>query len=214
MSTARSSSSARASTRRAPTQERSRKRVEQILDAAAALISEHGVEGLSTRSIAEVAQVPVASLYQYFADRNEIILASIQRDTAEMDQQVAEAISALEKPSLHSLVEATIEAFVRVFHRRPAFVVIWWRGRTNPAVVEFCRAHNKQIARSLYDYATEAGLVDSDTPLAVAELAVEVGDRVFQAAFEHALRGDEWIIRQGIDLVAGYLERFATDQHS
>lgn len=210
MPTARSSSDAPATTRRAPTQERSRKRVEQILDAAAALITEHGVDGVSTRTIADRAQVPVASLYQYFADRSEIILASIQRDTAEMDQQVAEAIDALREPTLRSLVEATIGAFVRVYHRRPAFVVIWWRGRTNPAVVEYCRAHNKQIARYLYDYATEAGLVDADTPLAAAELAVEVGDRMFEVAFEKDLQGDEWIIQQGIDLVTGYLQRFAT----
>ena len=53
-------------------------------------------------------------------------------------------------------------------------------------------------------------LVDADTPLAAAELAVEVGDRMFEVAFEKDLRGDEWIIRQGIDLVTGYLERFAT----
>ena len=177
MPTARTNSGAPATTRRAPTQQRSRKRVERILDAAAALITEHGVDGVSTRSIAAHAQVPVASLYQYFADRNEIILALVQRDTAEMDRQVAKAIGALEKPGLRSLITATVEAFVDVYHRRPAFVMIWWRGRTNPAVVEFCRAHNKQIARSLYHYAVESGLISCDVPLDVAELAVEVGDQ-------------------------------------
>ncbi|GDY30088.1 TetR/AcrR family transcriptional regulator [Gandjariella thermophila] len=197
--------------RRAPTQQRSRERFARILDAAAALITDNGVAGLSTRAIAARAGIPVASLYQYFADRDEIILALVQRDTAEMDQQVAEAVAALEEPTLRSLITATMRAFVRVYHRRPAFVMIWWRGRTNRAVVEFCRAHNRQIARTLHDYATRAGLVDPEVPLRVAELAVEVGDRVFQVAFERDLRGDPWVIEQGIDLVTGYLERFAAN---
>jgi AcrR family transcriptional regulator len=211
MATARPDS-ASPTTRRAPSQQRSRERVGRILDAAATLITEHGVDRLSTRAIATRAGVPVASLYRYFADRDEIILALVQRDTAEMDEQVAEAVGALEAPTIRSLITATMRAFVRVYHRRPAFVMIWWRGRTNPAVVEFCRAHNREIAKAVHAYANEAGLITAEATLSVAELAVEVGDRVFQVAFERDLHGDRWVIEQGIELVIGYLERFATDQ--
>lgn len=196
--------------RREPTQQRSRQRVEQILDAAADLIVEQGVEGLSTRTIAARAGTPVASLYQYFADKNEIILALVQRDTAEMDERVAEAVASLDRPSVRSLVEATMRAFVAVYHRRPAFVVIWWRGRTNAAVYRYCREHNRRIARQLHDFAVAAGLVPAWTEPIVAELAVEVGDRLFQLAFEDDLRGDSRIIAEGIELVTGYLERYAS----
>ena len=197
-------------TRRAPVQRRSRERVGRILDAAADLVTEQGVDELGTRSIADRAGVPVASIYQYFASRDEIILALVQRDTREMDEQVSAALDALESPTLRSLITATMRAFVGVYHRRPAFVTIWWRGRTNAAVVEFCRAHNREIARTLHEYATTAGLVTAEATPAVAELAVEVGDRVFQVAFEEDLRGNPWTVEQGIELVAGYLERFAT----
>jgi AcrR family transcriptional regulator len=196
--------------RREPTQQRSRQRVEQILDAAAGLIVDQGVDGLSTRAIAARAGTPVASLYQYFADRDEILLALVQRDTAEMDERVAEAIASLDRPSVRSLVEATMRAFVSVYHQRPAFVVIWWRGRMNAAVYRYCREHNQQIARQLYEFAVAAGLVPASAEPIVAELAVEVGDRVFQLAFEHDLRGDSRIIAEGIELVTGYLERHAS----
>jgi AcrR family transcriptional regulator len=199
-----------AAARREPTQQRSRQRVGQILDAAADLIVAHGVEGLSTRTIAARAGTPVASLYQYFADKDEIILALVQRDTAEMDERVAEAVARLDRPSVRSLVEATMRAFVAVYHRRPAFVVIWWRGRTNAAVYRYCREHNRQIATQLHDFAVATGLVPARTDPIVAELAVEVGDRLFQLAFEHDLRGDSRIIAEGIELVAGYLERYAS----
>lgn len=198
------------SRRRQPTQRRSRERVERILDAAAALIVAEGVAGLSTRTIAQRAEVPVASLYQYFADKEEIVLALVERDIAEMDQAVLRAVSTLPTLTVRAVVEATMRAFVSVYHRRPAFVVIWWRGRTSQAVQGFCREHNKRVAKTLADFAIQAGILRADTDPMVAELGVEVGDRVFQIAFEHDNRGDERVIAEGIDLVASYLERHAT----
>ncbi|MFL6056165.1 MAG: TetR/AcrR family transcriptional regulator [Actinoallomurus sp.] len=196
--------------RRAPVQRRSRDRVQRILEAASDLIVEHGVAAVGTRMIAERAGVPVASLYQYFADKTEILLALVERDTAEMDTAVAEAVGALETVSVRTTVAATMRAFVTIYHQRPAFVVIWWRGRADPAVYDYCRAHNKRIAADLFAFAHDVGLVLPDVAPQVVEIAVEVGDRVFQLAFEHDLRGDERIIAEGIELVTGYLERYAT----
>lgn len=198
------------SRRRLPTQRRSRERVERILDAAADLITEHGVAALGTRGIAERSGVPVASIYQYFADKEEIVLALVERDVAEMDEQVASAVAGLQTLSVRAVVEATMRAFVAVYHHRPSFVVIWWHGRTNPVVHQFCREHNKRVAHYLFEFATAAGLLRQDTDPLVAELGVEVGDRVFQVAFEKDVRGDERVIDEGIDLVVAYLERHAT----
>ncbi|HYU85288.1 MAG TPA: TetR/AcrR family transcriptional regulator [Kribbellaceae bacterium] len=196
--------------RRAPSQRRSRERVEKILDAAERIIVEDGADALTTRSCAARAGVPVASLYQYFADRDEIVLSLVQRDIAEMDAAVAAALGRLETLTVRGVIEATMRAYVEVYHRRPAFAVIWWRGRTSAAVYEFGREHNRQTAKALYDLVTTAGLVRPDVDLVIAELAVEVGDRVFQLAFEDDLRGDERLIAEGIDLVSAYIDRFAT----
>ena len=61
--------------RRVPSQQRSRLRVEAILDAAERLVLTEGVEALTTRAIATEAGVPVASLYQYFGDKEAVLLA-------------------------------------------------------------------------------------------------------------------------------------------
>jgi hypothetical protein len=47
--------------------------------------------------------------------------------------------------------------------------------------------------------------------VAAAELAVEMGDRVFQLAYETADGGDEFIIAEGMAMVTAYLQRYATD---
>ena len=210
MSPSRDSNERAAGKRRVPQQSRSIERVERILDTAARLVVAEGVDALTTRGVAELAEVPVASLYQYFADKDEILLALVERDVAEMDAQVSTDLGMLEVLSVGSIVETTMRAFVKVYLRRPSFVVIWLRGRTNTAINELCRAHNKQVAADLFRFARAAGLVRPGTRRLHAELAVEVGDRVFQLAFETRIRGDQVVVDEGIELVRINLERHAS----
>jgi AcrR family transcriptional regulator len=196
--------------RRVPRQERSRRRVEGLLDAAARLVVERGVEALTTRDIAEAAGAPVASLYQYFADKEDVLLALAQRDMDEMDTQVADDLAALEVLSVASLVRTTMGAYVAVYRRRPAFVEIYLRGRTNLAVHRFGREHNASTAKMLLEYAVGSGLARPDIDLEIATLAVEVGDRVFQLAYEHDDAGDQRLVEEGITMMTAYLERYAT----
>ncbi|GAA1514429.1 TetR/AcrR family transcriptional regulator [Nocardioides humi] len=203
------------SRRRLPSQARSRERVERILDAAARLVVSNGVDGLTTRSIAETAGLPVASLYQYFADKEAVLLALCERDMAEMDDQVATDLAALTDLTIATMVETAMRAFVAVYHRRPAFMQIWMRGRANPAIYDYGRHHNRRIAANLLAFGVDAGLLGTDRygdeeMTAIAELAVEVGDSAFQLAFEHDPRGDEFLISQAIALVSGYLERITS----
>ncbi len=196
--------------RRVPTQQRSRQRVEAILDAAETLVLEQGVETLTTRAIAQRAGVPVASLYQYFGDKEAVLLALAGRDMAEMDEQVASDLAGLEVLSVAGVVRAAMEAFVVVYRRRPAFVEIYLRGRGNAAVARFGRAHNTRVATALRDFALEHGLCREDLSPAAAELAVEVGDRVFQLAHEHDAAGDPALVEEGVRMMTAYLERYAT----
>lgn len=194
-----------------PTQVRSRERVEKILDVASRIVVAGGVDALTTRSIAEAAEIPVASVYQYFADRDAILLALVERDTEEMDEQVRADLGALRRLSIATLVETTMRAYTTVYARRPDFLEIWVRGRTNAAVYDFGRQHNRRTAAELRDFAIAAGLARPDTPLAATELAVEIGDRVFQLAYEKDADGDEFLIEQGIAMVTAYLLNYATD---
>lgn len=209
--TAGGSESQTAVRRREPAQARSRERVERILEAASDIVVSHGVDALTTRAIAAEAKIPVASLYQYFSDRDAILLALVERDTAEMDEQVSEDLGKLDVLTVASVVETTMRAYIKVYERRPDFVEIWLRGRTNAAVHEYGRQHNRRTAEELRAFAIDAGLATADLPLAAAELAVEIGDRVFQLAYESSDSGDGFIIAEGIAMVTAYMHGFATE---
>ena len=193
-----------------PRQERSRRLVEGLLDAAERIVVERGVESLTTRDIAEGADAPVASLYQYFADKEDVLLALALRDMGEMDTQVADDLAELEVLSISNVVRTTMMAFVSVYRRRPAFVEIYLRGRTNQAVHRFGQEHNLRVAENLRAYAIDAGLAADSLSLKVAQLAVEIGDRVFQLAYAEDVDGDAELVEEGVVLVTAYLERYAT----
>ena len=196
--------------RRVPQQSRSRDRVEKILDSAAAQVVRDGVEAVGTRSIAEAAEVPVASLYQYFADRDDVLLALVERDIDAMDARVQADLAALSRLTIRDIVSATLAAFVAVYRQRPAFVMIYLRGRTNAAIDEFCRAHNRQVARSLFDLASDLGLLVDDASPRHAEIAVEIGDRLFQLAFATDMEGDPMILDEALKVLSAYLELYAS----
>lgn len=202
-------STAESSGRRVPVQERSRARVELILEAAAGVAVEQGVDALNTRSIAQHAGLSVSSIYQYFASVDEIVFELIARDMEEMDNQFAADLGALPEYTLSKVVETVMRAFVTVYRRRPAFVEIWLRGRTTAAVQAYGREHHVRIAAQLRTFLDDLGLLVPDAPQEAGVMAVELGDRCFQLAFEHDLQGNDLLIEEGIKLLSSYLERYA-----
>jgi AcrR family transcriptional regulator len=198
--------------RRVPQQSRSRDRVKKILDTAAEQVVLHGVEGLGTRGIADAAGVPVASLYQYFADKDDILLALVERDLAALEAMAREQVAALPRPSIAAFVEASLAAYIEVYRERPAFVVIWLRGRTNPAVREYCVEYNRKVGEALYELASSLRLLAVEADTRHAQIAVEVADRLFEKAFESDLEGDPLILDEARKVVTAYLELYAAPE--
>ncbi|MDE2481927.1 MAG: TetR/AcrR family transcriptional regulator [bacterium] len=69
----------RAEPRRTPVQRRGAERVEAILGAAEALIAADGFEALTLTAVAERSGSSIGSLYRFFADREQLLLALAER---------------------------------------------------------------------------------------------------------------------------------------
>jgi AcrR family transcriptional regulator len=77
-----------------PTQARSRARVADILRATGALLGEVGYDGLSTNLIAERADVPVGSIYQFFEGKDDIVAALVEQFQERILKLVGEQLDA------------------------------------------------------------------------------------------------------------------------
>jgi AcrR family transcriptional regulator len=69
--------------RKRPKQERSEATVEAILQAAAQIFERHGYAAGTTNRIADRAGVSIGSLYQYFPNKDAILVALVHRHLAE-----------------------------------------------------------------------------------------------------------------------------------
>lgn len=65
--------------RRKPLQVRGRETFEHILDATARLLDEAGIDGVNTNAIARAAGINIATLYQYFPNKQAVLLALFER---------------------------------------------------------------------------------------------------------------------------------------
>lgn len=91
--------------RKKPQQGRSRLLVQSLVDSAAVIIAEQGLEAATAARIAAQAGVSVGSLYQYF-DRKEDLYDAVL-------EQIAEGLKALVRQQIEQLPQKDLAAFVR-----------------------------------------------------------------------------------------------------
>ena len=112
--------------RRQPQQERGEKRVEEILDAAAAVIAEVGVQAATTNAIAERAGSSVGSLYHFFPNKEAIVLGLAARYEAEIrDLNRASMSVEAAKVPIPQMVEGIVTPLARFMEENPAYIPVF-----------------------------------------------------------------------------------------
>jgi len=111
----------RVAPRKRPVQQRSRERVERLLDVARDLIRERGYANLNVRELAEIAEVNIATVYQYFPNARAILRALAESDLAKMEAAFAAEVERLIGSDDIEKVAAALTDFVFDFYvREPA----------------------------------------------------------------------------------------------
>ena len=194
------------SRRRQPVQARSRQTVERILDAAAVLLEEGGVEAVTTRAIAKRAGITAPSLYRFFVDREQILDALMEQHLERLGAFLAEDEAGWTPSSLTELVERTLDSFAAYFQVNHNAARLWLDGRVSPTVRAAVLLDHRRTAEHLRGLAVAAGLVAPQTDLLVFVMAVELGDRTLDLAFRERRDPDPDVIRHGRIALTAYLE--------
>ncbi|MFT4050131.1 MAG: TetR/AcrR family transcriptional regulator [Solirubrobacterales bacterium] len=197
--------------RRVPVQKRSRERVDTILAATGKLIADEGADRVSMRRLAEVSGVPVASIYQYFENREEVIAAFLESEMEQLDLATAEAMLKLERIDLRKLLETIGHVHLEYHRNNPAAVNVWFSGRAGYLVADRIRAQNARLGEWLRGGVVRSGLLSADAPQFGAALTIRQFDRMFEFVFleQRSDEEQEEILAMHVDFAALYLERFA-----
>jgi AcrR family transcriptional regulator len=100
--------------RKQPAQSRSTATVSAILEAAARILEERGLDGYTTNAIAERAGISIGSLYQYFPGKDAVTIALAEREAAILLAAVAEAGKAEDwRGGLVAMIRAAVQHQLR-----------------------------------------------------------------------------------------------------
>ena len=111
------------SKRKVPSQRRSRSTVDSIKQATLLLIEEMGFADLGTAHIAERAGVSIGSLYQYFPNREAILMALFEEVSARLVARMkVMMLETLDKP-LNVAMQRIIQTLYK-FHKEQALILL------------------------------------------------------------------------------------------
>lgn len=98
---------------RIPQQKRSIEKKQRIIKVAYQLFNEKGYYATNTSIIAKQAGLSVCSIYSYFQDKKDIMLACLQENSDEINRKICEQISKLaENNDIFSIAQGVYRVFV------------------------------------------------------------------------------------------------------
>lgn len=193
--------------RNAPVQDRSRQRLQRILDVAEALIGARGVDALKMSDVAGEAGVPIGAVYNFFPNKTALIAHLLSRHLTQMSERAPVQVflkSRTTDPVAYGQVAA--DAFIDMYDyilQRTAFREIWLGGQAIQEIQKVDLDDSRRFANAIApglkaltpgQSAQEVGakalaichLTGSAMRLALAGTRVE-GDRIIKSYIEMVL---------------------------
>ena len=120
--------------RTVPVQARAKESVNKILETAALLLDEVGLEAFNTNLLAERAGVRIRTVYRYFPDKYSVIIALAHHLAAEWDGWMAEEYVKLSDPESdwESVQKRHISAWLKKLSKQPGGASVIKALRTVP----------------------------------------------------------------------------------
>lgn len=189
--------------RTSPQQRRSVRRVDAILDAAAALLDEHGLAAATTTGIAHRAGTSVGGLYRYFPDVETLLRALAARNR---ERYWAFALSVDDGGQGRALLDHLMSSYVRFARTEPGFRAL----RFGDVLENHLGEHS--ATASITDTMIEAiadrgGLVVTPELRLDVDIAVTMSAALMRRAFELDPDGDQRVIDHAIELASHLFAR-------
>jgi AcrR family transcriptional regulator len=166
-----------AAPRKRPAQRRSTETVERILDVAARLFDERGYRGTTTNHVAAEAGISIGSLYQYFPNKDALLVALAERHLAASSAMFDRALAhlAAAAPSAEDVVRALVALALEVNDSSQLHALLYTDAPRTPELIAQFEAMTSSIAAHVADHLQRTGC-RGDVPERRATLMVAAVD--------------------------------------
>jgi AcrR family transcriptional regulator len=173
--------------RREPRQQRGWATVDGLLDAADALVAEHGPHALTTTAVARRAGVAVGTVYQYFADVHALEVAVVGRHLDQMASQVEAELSTLGLRRKRDAANAALDAFCAYHRTHAGFRWLW---------PEVGTLSHERLSNVVVEVLVAKGLAASDDAAFRREADIQwaVAEALVALAFRRDPNGDPAVL--------------------
>lgn len=193
--------------RRRPTQQRSLERVERIASATASLIDEVGYEATTTTLIAQRAEVPIGTLYQFFPDKRSIVLALSLRNVELLRSEIDAALRA-PFDRWQDAVAAGLERFIDLYRSDRAFRVVLFGDFLDSQLIEPGRNNDSVVADQLVAMLVVRFGARDDAELRLAMImTLTTAEALVRLAFLLDEAGNDAVLDEARAIVPLHLER-------
>jgi AcrR family transcriptional regulator len=194
--------------RRAPRQERAQATVEAILAGALRVLSDVGFEGITTNGIAAASGVSIGSLYQYFNNKDEILVALIDKQCTRITDILTHGLQGFAAAPLEELVRGVTRAVLLAHRSEDAFFRVL--RQQLPRTHRFCRLYEvtDQMASMLtFTLGARRHELRIADPQRAAFLIVNGVDGIVEASMRRDLSDGEYeaLLQEIGDLVMLYV---------
>lgn len=194
--------------RRVPRQQRSREKLERMLDVADRLLAEEGAEALTTTRVAGEAEVAVGSIYAYFSDRDAIAEALALRHWQRFADLVTGIAEAEEQTATTHPLATIIEALAAGFRSHPSFLTLWYSSLRTEQMRTVTRPVREEVGVSITRVLkVQWPAAPPDVLVKTAEMIVLAGDGILREAFRVNPSGDSELLSEGLVMLESYVDR-------
>lgn len=187
---------ARLSPRKTPVQDRSRATVDALLQATADILIREGYAKLTTNAIAERAGVNIASLYQYFPNKDAIIAELRRRHVDEQRPTIKRVVAEMRGQELEEIVRTIVSMGIEIHAAAPKLHRVLTEvlpprhsriGATNDPDLAELRQHCRRLMRGVPDPDLALWMVDTVAYAAVHRAVVERPEDLPRSLFAEEL---------------------------
>ena len=157
-------------------QERGRRRIEQILDAAARVFAAAGYEAATTNAIAAAAKMSPGSLYQFFRNKEAITEALAERYVTQLEATHAVALDPrTNATSIEAWIDQVVDPLVDFYVSNPSFKTLLHEAAVSPKLAESTQAlHATVMARIEEGIAARAPSLSGRERARAAQVSVQI----------------------------------------
>lgn len=196
-----------ATVRTEPVQQRSAERITSLLDAAADLIDQNGIDGLTTSDVATRSGSSVGVVYRYFPNIQSLLRALASRNMEKFTARIFGGMS--DQPQgWMAAMDVAIDGYVDLLRNEPGFRALGFGDVIDKRFMQPDASNNSVLAREFNALFTRKyGLIPSAELSLDLEIIIEIADALLHRAFLYESTGDERFIAKLRVIVRDYMSK-------